>query len=82
MVRESTSELKTCFLNISAYSSICDLAHSTKPAETSASMYAERDTYNSLLATSFSLKLARNQSAVCLIPVKTTVARSPIYEPM
>ena len=29
----------------------------------------------SQLATSFSLKLARNQSAVCLITVKTVIAR-------
>lgn len=34
------------------------------------------------LATSFSLKLAKNQSAVCLIPVNTTTARSLIYIPM
>jgi len=37
---------------------------------------SENNRNDSLLATSFSLKLARNQSAVCLIIVKMVIASS------
>jgi hypothetical protein len=71
-----TENLDPEHLSKSFYLGPCPLDETFKNNFMSESTRSDKNQNCSLPATSFSLKLAKNQSAVCLITVKIEIARS------